>query len=83
MKGIMPTLFARTVLPPCERDGAKCPDRCTGCHAQCEKYAAWAAEREETKRNHHTENAADYVRRSSYKQWKKFEEKPHGRKKRK
>ena len=83
MKGIMPTLFVRTVLPPCERDGAKCPDRGTGCHATCEKYAAWAAERKATKNNNHKENAADYVRRASYKQWKKIEEKPHGRKKRK
>lgn len=28
--------------PPCN----KCPDRHAGCHAECEKYAAFAKERE-------------------------------------
>lgn len=82
MRGLLPTLFVRTELPPCGQ-GEKCPDRCQGCRATCEKYAAWAAERKATKNKNHKENAADYVRRASYKQWKKIEEKPHGRKKRK
>ena len=29
---------------PCVKD---CPDRTPGCHAKCEKYLAWKAEREE------------------------------------
>lgn len=29
---------------PCVKD---CPDRQPGCHAKCEKYLAWKAEREE------------------------------------
>lgn len=30
------------IQPPCK----DCPDRTVGCHASCEKYTAFAAERE-------------------------------------
>lgn len=38
---------------PCrKRDGTDCPDRCVGCHAECEAYLAYRAhlDREMAKR---------------------------------
>lgn len=83
MRGRMPTLFVRTEMPPCERDGVKCQNRHDGCHAECEEYLEYKCERDEYKKRIIAENRVNSVRNDSYRKWQKIEQQRHRRKQKK
>ena len=52
-----------------------CKDRAVNCHAECERYGAYAKEREAIRKARHDERLADseHARRHVYKHIRKWE----------
>lgn len=61
---------------PCK----ECPDRTAECHATCERYAAYAKEREQERRNRHKADEVSTVgARRSYRKWVEYQKQLKGR----
>ena len=57
-----------------------CSERSAECHAKCERYAAYAKEREQERRNRHKADEVSTVgARRSYRKWVEYQKQLKGR----